>query len=190
MRVLLFLAFSSLLAFQAAAQKSFLKTLDPGNSTAIVFDIKSPVDGKVWQEPYMRVLLHVSLENGTEALLKQLAEVGRYRVEGKLEGDRYVVTFPALSRDVVIQGQKIQESIKVEVFTPGGLAVTNVEGAPIQVINPKVEELKAQGMAMRGMPIFKPFECDVQFKGGVTGDIPAEEVTIDGQKLSDLLKQN
>jgi hypothetical protein len=189
MRPFLFLALSFMLSVQANAQTTMLKTLNPGNSTAIVFDVKAPVNGKFWDQSHIRVLLNVSLENGSEMLLKQLAEAGRYKIDGKVEGENYVVMFPYLTREVVIKGQKIVETVSVEVLMPGGLAVTNVEGKPIQLVNPKVEELKAQGMAMRGMPIFKPFEADVLFKAGLTEEINPEDVTIDGVKLSDLLKK-
>lgn len=193
MRILICLAILALSAARLYAQpddqKSFVKTLDPGLSSAIIMDVTVPVEGKVWEENYVRVLLYVSLVNGTESTLKQLAQIGRYTVEGKIEGDKFVVTLPNIAREVVIKGQKIEEKVHVEIMTPGGIVVTDGAGQQIQILNQKVEDLKAKGMAMRGAPIFKPFECALQFTGLSTMEVPAEEITVDGVKLSELLRK-
>lgn len=185
------LAFTAM-AFVSNAQnddKSFVKTLNPGVSNTIVMDVKFPVNGKQWEESSMRVLLYVSLENANESVLKQLVQLGRYNVEGRVEGDKYIVDVPALSKEVTIKGAKLIETVKAEIYVPGGILVANVEGETIQVESERFKQLQSAGLAMKGAPIFKPFDCEVNFTTQQSSEaISPDDIMIDGQKLSALPK--
>lgn len=118
MKKLSFLFALLLLSFFAQAQKdskTLVKTLDPEGATKIIFDFKhKSIDSKTWDNKGMRIQLEIR-SNMPEVLLNQLVKAGRYKLEGAIENDTYIITAPNLGKTVTIGGKALEEELIVHV---------------------------------------------------------------------------
>ena len=169
--------------------KTLLKTLNPENSNAVVLDFAYTTKAEEWKEPNIRIMMTVKLTNGNDNVLKQLVQVGRYNVEGKKEGDKYIVSIPGLKKDVTVKGVKMEEEVAVTILVPTGITVSNSTGTAIEVESEFMGSLAAKGFATRGEPIFKNgFEVAIQFTSGTTDAsvVSPDDILVGGEKLSSI----
>ncbi len=115
----------------AQEQTSYVKTVDPENSSTILLNIDIPAAVKEWDNDKLRILVDVVHENGVSSeVLESLMQIGRYEVmTGKSKGE-FIVKMPGLNNEIVMGDKAINEAISLIVFTPRGVKVeTNLENA-------------------------------------------------------------
>lgn len=106
------------------SEKTLVKSFRLDNISQVNFGINAPVKVKHWNEPHMRILLTIKLDNGNQYLLKNLVANGRYNLKGTVENGIFSIFAPALAKEIMFKdGQKLQETISIEVYIPEGLEV-------------------------------------------------------------------
>ncbi len=120
--LIVLLAATSTLQAQTAA-KTFNKTFNTDGKGTIVLDLPGTVDLKVWDNPTVRVEISVSLPSGNNAMLTELATVGRYNLVAKPSGDQLLVNAPNMAKQVRVKGETIHETLTFVVFVPKDLKI-------------------------------------------------------------------
>jgi len=105
------------LAAQTAA-KTFNKAFNTDGQSVITLDLPGTIDIKVWDNPTVRIEISVSLPSGNNAMLNELATVGRYNLVAKSTLTRMLITAPNMAKQVRVKGETIKETLTFVVFVP------------------------------------------------------------------------
>ncbi len=116
------LATSTQLCAQTAA-KTFNKTFNTDGQSIITLDLPGTIDLKVWDNPTVRIEISVSLPSGNNAMLNELATVGRYNLVSKSTPTQLVITAPNMAKQVRVKGEIIRETLTFVVFVPKDLKI-------------------------------------------------------------------
>ena len=116
------LATSTPLCAQTAA-KTFNKTFNTDGQSIITLDLPGTIDLKVWDNPTVRIEISVSLPSGNNAMLNELATVGRYNLVSKSTPTQLVITAPNMAKQVRVKGEIIRETLTFVVFVPKDLKI-------------------------------------------------------------------
>lgn len=115
------------LAVSASAQttgKTFFKSFNTDGKGRIALDLPGSIDLKIWDNSFLRIEISVSLPDGSNsAMLNELANVGRYNLVAKAEGETLVISAPNLQKQVKVKGQELKESLSFVVYLPKDLEV-------------------------------------------------------------------
>lgn len=115
------------LAVSASAQttgKTFFKSFNTDDVGRIVLDLPGSIDLKIWDSPTLRIEISVSLPDGSNsAMLNELANVGRYNLVAKTEGESLTISAPNLQKQVKVKGQELKETLSFVVYIPKNLEV-------------------------------------------------------------------
>lgn len=106
--------------------KTLVKAFNIADSDIVLMDVEknSKVVVNEWGEDQMRIIMTVSLENGSDMMLKSLVKVGRYNIDAVDESGIFRVFLPELLKEVKLRsGNKLIENIDFEVFAPSSVQV-------------------------------------------------------------------
>jgi hypothetical protein len=107
------------------AEKTLVKSFNLSGQSAIFLDLAGDVKVTTWKEPQMRIQMTITLQNGSETMLKSLVTAGRYNLNTKVENDIFSIVAPGLDRQIKLgNGQLIGEQITYEVFAPEDMSIT------------------------------------------------------------------
>jgi hypothetical protein len=123
----LFFAISLLVpALSASAQsaaKTFTKSFNATDKTAVTLDLPGTIELKVWDNATVRIEITVSLASGNTAMLNELANVGRYNLTSKPVGTKLLIQSPNLQKQVRVKGEVLKETVTYTVFVPKDVIV-------------------------------------------------------------------
>lgn len=119
---LILLALSLSVAAQSA-EKTFSKAFNTDGKGTIRLDLPGTIDLKVWDSPSIRIGITVSIPNGNSAMLGELANVGRYNLVSKSEGDVLIISAPNMQKQIKIKGEELRETLTFAVFVPKDLKI-------------------------------------------------------------------
>lgn len=120
----LFLLFLFSLALPAqSAEKTFSKSFNTDNKGTIKLDLPGAIDLKIWDNNTIRIGITVSIPSGNSAMLGELANVGRYNLISKSEGDVLTITAPNMQKQIRIKGEELRETLTFEIFVPKDLKI-------------------------------------------------------------------
>lgn len=108
---------------QTAAEKTFTKAFNTDGKGTLQLELPGAIDLKVWENPSIRVEISVSLPSGNGPMLNELANIGRYNLTAKPDGDFLKVTAPNLQKQLKVKGQELKESLIFVVYVPKDLQV-------------------------------------------------------------------
>ncbi|MBK8193613.1 MAG: hypothetical protein IPK76_10550 [Lewinellaceae bacterium] len=114
------------LALSATAQsveKTFSKSFNTDGKGTISLDLPGAIDLKVWDNPTIRISITISIPSGSEAMLGELANVGRYNLISKSAGDVLTIASPNTQKQIRIKGEELRETITYVVFVPKDLTI-------------------------------------------------------------------
>jgi hypothetical protein len=123
-KLLTFLLLS--LSFAASAQtasKVFNKSFNTDNRGTIVLDLPGTIDLKIWDNPSIKFEIGVTLASGNGPMLNELANIGRYNLISKSEGDMLTITAPNLQKQLKVKGEALREVLTFVVFVPKDLKI-------------------------------------------------------------------
>lgn len=109
-------------------EKTFVRSFNLMGAQEAVLQFEGPVEVKTWSQSIARIQMTVTLERGSESMLRSLAQAGRYNLKGQMEEGQYVVSVPGMEREVLLNGQKLSENINYVVFVPENVHV-NIENS-------------------------------------------------------------
>ncbi|MDO8367412.1 MAG: hypothetical protein Q7T20_11485 [Saprospiraceae bacterium] len=108
---------------QTTAGKTFTKAFNTDGKGTMRLELPGAIDLKVWDSPSIRFEISVSLPSGNGPMLNELANIGRYNLAAKPDGDVLVVTAPNLQKQLKVKGQEFKETLSFVVFIPKDLQV-------------------------------------------------------------------
>ena len=107
-------------------EKTLVKAFNLAGNNVVLLDVNdnSQVIVNEWNQIQMRVIMTVSLENGSDLMLKSLVKVGRYNLDSVVEPGQLRIFLPGLEREVKLRnGGQLVENINFEIFTPSNILV-------------------------------------------------------------------
>lgn len=122
--ILAFLALPMLAFAQAApVGKTFSKNFNTEDKGTIKLDLPGTVDLKIWNNSTIRVEINVSLANGNNSMVNELATVGRYNMTSDVEGDVLHIQMPNIQKQIRVKGEILRETLSYVVFVPKDLKI-------------------------------------------------------------------
>lgn len=121
--LVLFSALSLSVSAQSTAEKTFTKSFNTDSKGTLRLELPGTIDLKVWDNPSIRFEISVGLPAGNGPMLNELANIGRYNLASKAEGDVLVINAPNLQKQLKAKGQELKEAINFVVFVPKNLQV-------------------------------------------------------------------
>lgn len=113
---------------QTTAGKTFTKAFNTDGKSTLRLELPGTIDLKVWDNPSIKFEISVSLPTGNGPMLNELANIGRYNLAAKADGDALVITAPNLQKQLKVKGQEFKESLSFVVFVPKNLEIQMMPG--------------------------------------------------------------
>lgn len=113
------------------AERNFVKSFNLQGKQTVVLDVGNNVQVTTWDSDIMRVQMTVSLPNSSDALLKSLAEIGRYGLMSSINPETLNFTAPALRNPLKINGNPVLETVLFTVFVPKNITILKSGDAKI-----------------------------------------------------------
>lgn len=108
---------------QTTAGKTFTKAFNTDGKGTLRLELPGAIDLKVWDNPSIRFEISVSLPTGNGPMLNELANIGRYNLASKAEGDALVITAPNLQKQLKVKGQEFKETLNFIVYVPKDMQI-------------------------------------------------------------------
>lgn len=112
---------------QQVAEKTLVKSFNLGGLQTVSLDVDAPVEVTSWDQPFLRIQMHIELENGSEGLLKSLVRAGRYSLTAEQKEGVYHIIAPNLDREVKISGQPLSDRVSFVVKKPRNVTFTPLQ---------------------------------------------------------------
>lgn len=115
---------------QTTVEKTFTKAFNTDGKGTLRLELPGTVDLKIWDNPSIRFEISVSLPAGNGPMLNELANIGRYNLVSKADGDVLVISAPNLQKQLKLKGQELKETITYVVLVPKNMEIAVTPGAP------------------------------------------------------------
>lgn len=107
------------------AEKTLVKSFNLNGQNAVLIDLDGTVTVNTWNEPQMRIQMTITLQNGSEPMLKSLVTSGRYNLNSKEVKGAFSIVAPGLERQIKLaNGQLLGEQVTYSVFAPKDVSIT------------------------------------------------------------------
>lgn len=127
--IILFASLAVSISAQTTAGKTFTKAFNTDGKSTLRLELPGTIDLKVWDSPSIRFEISVSLPSGNGPMLNELANIGRYNLASKADGDALVITAPNLQKQLKVKGQEFKETLNFVVFVPKDLQIEMIPSA-------------------------------------------------------------
>jgi hypothetical protein len=132
-----FLLFALLLtvlpAMAQQSEKTLVKSFNLSGQSSVMLDLPGKVEVTMWNEPQMRIQMTITLQNGSETMLKSLVTAGRYNLDAKEINGIFSIIAPGLERQIKLgSGQLLGEQITFTVWAPKDVTITT-RSAPTEI---------------------------------------------------------
>ncbi|MCB0528970.1 MAG: hypothetical protein KDC61_22785 [Saprospiraceae bacterium] len=134
---IVFLLALSLTVAAQSAEKTFSKSFNTDGKGTISLDLPGVIDLKVWDNPTIRIGITVSIPTGSEAMLGELANIGRYNLVATPKGDVLTIQAPNMQKQIRVKGQELRETLTYVVFVPKDLTIDILPNAETVAANRK-----------------------------------------------------
>jgi hypothetical protein len=115
---------TALVANGQQAEKTLVKSFNMLGNQAVLLDLHGPVEVLEWNQEQLRVQMTITLQNGTEVILKSLVQAGRYNLQAEEKDGEFRVFAPSLEKEVKMRnGLDIGEVVKFQVYAPAKVTV-------------------------------------------------------------------
>ncbi|MEQ8706188.1 MAG: hypothetical protein RIC19_19810 [Phaeodactylibacter sp.] len=114
--ILLLFATTTLIGQQV--EKTLVKSFNLNGAQTVSLNVDAPVEVADWDQPFVRVQMHIELDRGTEALLKSLVRAGRYNLTAEESDQVYGISAPNLGREVTISGHPLSDRVSFVIKKP------------------------------------------------------------------------
>ncbi len=88
-----------------------------------MLDLPGTIDLKIWDNPSIKFEIGVALPSGNGSMLNELANIGRYNLVAKSDGDVLVISAPNLQKQLKVKGEELREVFTFVVFVPKDLKI-------------------------------------------------------------------
>jgi hypothetical protein len=106
------------------AERTFVKSFNLQGRQTVILNLGDNVQVNQSDNELIRVLMTVSTPTISDAMLKSVAESGRYMLKNDMTApSSLVVTVPGVQKTIKINGNDLKESITYTVFVPKNVTV-------------------------------------------------------------------
>jgi hypothetical protein len=105
------------------AERTFVKSFNLQGRQTIILNLGENIQVNQWDGELMRVQMTVSTPTLSDAMLKSVAESGRYMLKNDMTAQAFIVTVPATQRNIKINGNELKETITYTVYLPKNVTV-------------------------------------------------------------------
>lgn len=119
----IFLLTFSITASAQSVTRTFNKSFNADNLGTVMLDLPGEIDYKVWDNPYLKIEIGITIASGNGAILNELANIGRYNLVAKSVGDKLVITAPNTQRQLKVKGEELREDFSYTVFIPENMKI-------------------------------------------------------------------
>ena len=106
------------------AEKTLVKSFNLKGHNVVLMDVEGNVQVTTWKQEQMRIQMTITLQQGTETILKSLVTAGRYNLESAETEGNFVVSAPGLEKQIKMSnGQTLGETVTFMVFMPENVLV-------------------------------------------------------------------
>jgi hypothetical protein len=106
------------------AERTFVKSFNLQGRQTVILNLGDNIQVNQSDNELMRVLMTVSTPTMSDAMLKSIAESGRYMLKNDMTApSTFVVTVPGVQRTIKINGNDLKETITYTVFVPKNVTV-------------------------------------------------------------------
>ena len=106
------------------AEKTLVKSFNVKNYQVVVLDVEGDVQLKSWNEEQMRILMTITLQDGTETVLKSFIKSGRYHLDAEENEGELKIIAPGLDKQIRLRnGTDVGESVSFIVYAPQNIFV-------------------------------------------------------------------
>lgn len=111
------------ISFGQNVEKTLVKSFNLKGNDIVQIEFNGPTELKTWDNDILRIQMTISLENGSEAMLKSLVQIGRYNLKGNETDTAFAIDIPGLLREVKVRGNVLEEHVNFTVFAPKNVTV-------------------------------------------------------------------
>ena len=129
LNLLLIILLAYCVSLSAKIEKTLAKSFDLEGSQLVRLDLPGTIEVRKWDNDILRVQMTISLDTGTEAMLKSLVTAGRYNAKSLNEDAGMKILMPNLDRELMTRGKTITEQFSFIVFAPKNVSVQNLRDA-------------------------------------------------------------
>jgi len=109
--------------FAQSAERTLVKSFNLKGNDTIILDLEGDVDVQHWNNELVRIQININVEDVSDAILKSLIVAGRYNLKNSESEDGFVISAPAMEKEVKLRGQILKEELSYTVFAPESVSV-------------------------------------------------------------------
>lgn len=119
--ILLIMLVTTLLSAQV--EKTLVKSFNLQGHDVVTLDLKGDVEVQEWNNKIIRVQMVISLDGGSNAMLKSLVQIGRYNLKSKIGESEFLVYAPGMNKEIRLKDRKLNEKVSYLVYAPSNVNV-------------------------------------------------------------------
>lgn len=123
-----FLLCTALMCFGQQTEKILVKSFNLEGNQVVLLDLAGNVEVQSWNNDILRIQMTISLETGSDAMLKSLIQAGRYNLKSHIDEEAYNVLTPGMDKQITVRGKELKESLSFVVYAPENVLVKLKEG--------------------------------------------------------------
>ena len=105
------------------AERTFVKSFNLQGRQTVILNLGDNIQVNRWDNDLMRVQMTDSTPSMNNAMLKSVAESGRYMLKNEMTAPVFIVTVPATEKGMKINGNDVKEIITYTVFVPKNVTI-------------------------------------------------------------------
>jgi hypothetical protein len=116
------------------AERTFVKSFNLQGRQTVILNLGDNVQVNQWDSDLMRVQMTVSTPTVNDAMLKSIAESGRYMLKNEMTAQAFIVNVPAVQKSIKINGNDLKETIIYTVYMPKNVTVLKNTDPNIKIV--------------------------------------------------------
>lgn len=104
--------------FAQVVEKTLVRSFNLQGADQVTLQLDGPVEVQTWSQSILRIQMQVTLDRGSEAMIRSLVQAGRYNLQSLLQEGAFQIVAPGLEREVLINGTPLGEHISFIVYAP------------------------------------------------------------------------
>jgi len=109
-----------------ASGKTFTKSFNLDGKSTLVLEVPGTVEIKTWDTSTIRIEISAGLASGNSAMLNELANVGRYNLVAKPNGESLQIQMPNMQKQVRVKGEVLKEVLSFVAYVPKNVKIQTV----------------------------------------------------------------
>ncbi len=105
------------------AERILVKSFNLEGNQVVLLDLPGNVEVQPWNSDILRIQMTISLETGSDAMLKSLIQAGRYNLKSHVDDNTFNVTNSEMDKQIIFRGKELAEQLTYVVYAPENVLV-------------------------------------------------------------------